>query len=147
VLRTVRPFVDPMVARGSGRILLVSSIVGKRGIPHYAGYSASKFALHGMAEALRAELWGSGVTVGLVCPGSTETGFQDHALRNGPAQRRVRPRRHSSRSVAATIVRMASSRRKEIVIGAESKLLAWASRVAPGLVDRLLARVLLSRRG
>jgi short-subunit dehydrogenase len=144
LVRTVRPFVDPMVERGSGRILLISSIVGKRGIPYYSAYSASKFALHGMAEALRAELWGSGVTVGLVCPGSTETEFQENALRNGPKQRRVRPRRHSAESVARVIVRMAGSRRREVVIGVETKALALASRLAPGLVDRMLARMLRS---
>ena len=38
VFRTVRPFLQPMIDRGSGRILIVSSIVGKRGVPHYAGY-------------------------------------------------------------------------------------------------------------
>src|SRR5262245_56754576 len=56
VLRTVRPFLPGMVARGSGRILFVSSVVGKRGVPNYTAYSASKFALHGMADALRPEL-------------------------------------------------------------------------------------------
>ena len=76
VYRTARPFVGPMCERGSGRILLVSSIVGKRGVPHYTGYSASKFALHGIADALRGELWGSGVSVGVVCPASTETDFR-----------------------------------------------------------------------
>jgi len=142
LVRSVRPFVKPMVDRGTGRILFVSSIVGKRGIPHYSAYSASKFALHGMAEALRSELWGSGVTVGLVCPGSTETEFQNNALRSGPMQNRVRPRRHSAAAVAEIIVSMAGSRRREVVIGVESKLLAMASRIVPGLVDRLLARML-----
>ncbi len=145
VVRTVRPFLPGMLDRGSGRILLVSSIVGKRGIPHYSAYSASKFALHGMADALRAELHGSGVSVGLVCPGSTESEFQDRLLREGPGQRRVRPRRHSPASVARAIVRMATSRRREIVLSPEAKLLALASILVPGIVDRLLARMLRSR--
>jgi short-subunit dehydrogenase len=142
LVRTVRPFLEPMIARGSGRILLVSSIVGKRGVPHYAAYSASKFALHGIADALRSELWRSGVSVGVVCPASTTTDFAEHVLRAGPAQRRVRPRRHSPESVARAIVRMAGSTRREALLGFEAKLLVLGDLLAPGLVDAILARAL-----
>lgn len=145
VVRTVRPFVPGMVARGSGRIVIVSSIVGKRGTPSYAAYSASKFALHGMADALRAELCGSGVTVGLVCPSSTETEFDANKLRAGPSQPKIRVARHSADSVARAVVRMADSRRREIVLSAEGKALVVVDAIAPGLVDRLLGRILRSR--
>jgi short-subunit dehydrogenase len=142
LVRTVRPYLRPMVDRGSGRILFISSIVGKRGTPHYSAYSASKFALHGMADALRSELCGSGVSVGLVCPSSTETEFQRRLLRRGPGQAARRPRKHSARSVAEAIVAMAASNRREIVLSAEAKLLVAADALAPKLVDRLLARIL-----
>lgn len=144
--RTIRPFIPGMVERGGGRILLVSSIVGKRGVPHYTAYAASKFALHGLAEALRPELLGTGVTVGIVCPASTETEFHDRKLRRGPSQKTVRPGRHSAESVARAIVKMAASRRRELVLTPEGKALAWANALAPGLIDRILARV-LTRRG
>ncbi|HKQ59847.1 MAG TPA: SDR family NAD(P)-dependent oxidoreductase [Candidatus Polarisedimenticolaceae bacterium] len=144
VARTVRPFLPGMLERGSGRILLISSIVGKRGTPYYSAYSASKFALHGLADSLRAELVGSGVSVGLVCPSSTTTEFQQHLLRSGPGQKRARPRRHSAESVAQAILSMAASRRRERVLGLESKLLVALDLVAPGLADRLLARTLRS---
>jgi short-subunit dehydrogenase len=146
VFRTVRPFLPPMLARRTGRVLLVSSIVGKRGVPHYAGYSGSKFALHGVADALRAELWGSGVSVGVVCPASTETPFRDHVTRVGPAQRGTRPVRRSAESVARALVAMAASRRRERVLGAEAKLLVLADHLLPGLVDWLLCRTLTRRR-
>ena len=142
LVRSVRPFVSAMANRGRGRILLISSIVGKRGIPNYSAYSASKFALHGMADALRTELWGSGISVGLVCPSSTATDFQLHMAREGPGQRRVRPRTHSVESVADAIVRMAGSRRRELILGAEARLMARLNYFAPGLLDRLLARML-----
>lgn len=141
-VHSVRPFVNGMVDRGSGRILFVSSIVGKRGTPHYSAYSGSKFALHGMADALRAELWGSGVTVGLICPSSTTTEFQDRLLREGPGQKRMRPRRHPPEAVARVIVRMAASRRREIIVGTEARLLWLADLIAPTLVDAFLARTL-----
>ena len=55
-----------MKDRDSGRIILVSSVIGKRGIPNYTAYAGSKFALHGMADALRTELLHTGVKVGVV---------------------------------------------------------------------------------
>ncbi len=146
VVRTIRPFITPMVERGSGRLLLVSSVVGKRGIPFYTAYSASKFALHGLAEALRTELYDTGVTVGVICPSSTTSEFQERLLRSGPSQRRVRPMKHSAESVARAIVRMAGSRRRERVLSVEGKLLSLTNMIAPGFLDALLHRVLVRRR-
>lgn len=147
VVRTVRPFLPSMIRRGSGRVLLVSSVVGLRGIPNYSAYCGSKFALHGMADALRAELHGTGVSVGVVCPSSTATEFGDRIRRTeGPRQRRTRLAMHSAESVARALVRMARSGRRRMVLSAEGKLMLVASTIAPGLLDRLMARVLVARR-
>ena len=145
VVRTIRPFLPAMTARGSGRILMISSVVGKRGTPNYAAYSGSKHALHGMAEALRPELYGTGVTVGLVCPSSTETEFDERKLRAGVGQRRVRVQRHSAESVARAIVAMARSRRREVVLSAEGKFMVWANAIAPGFIDWVLAKALVTK--
>src|SRR5437762_320105 len=56
-----------------GQFVIVSSIVGKRGVPYVGGYSATKFAQIGLAECLRSELVGTGIHVTLVYPVSTET--------------------------------------------------------------------------
>lgn len=145
VVRTIRPFLPGMLERRSGRILIVSSVVGLRGIPSYAAYSGSKFAVHGMAEALRTELHGSGVSVGLVCPSSTLTEFKDRTLRIGTPQRRKRLQYHSAESVARAILRMARSRRRIAVLSPEGKLMAALNVVAPGLLDRVLSRALVPR--
>ena len=142
VVRTVRPFLPGMVERGSGRALLISSVVGKRGIPHYSAYSASKFALHGMAEALRTELRGTGVTIGVICPSSTESEFNTRRLRRGPPQRETRVAKHSAESVAGGIVKMALSRRRELVLSPEGKAMAVLNKFFPGMLDAILARVL-----
>ena len=144
-VRTIRPFLPAMISRRSGRIVVVSSVVGKRGTPSYSAYSGSKFALHGIVEGLRPEILGTGVTVGIVCPSSTESEFDEKKLRSGPPQKRVRVQRHSSESVARAIVRMAGGRRKEIVLSPEGKFLAVASRLAPGLVDWILAKALVGK--
>jgi short-subunit dehydrogenase len=145
VLRTVRPFLPGMIARGSGRILLVSSVVGKRGIPHYTAYSASKFALHGMADCLRPELYGSGVTVGIVCPSSTSTEFQANLRTVGPPQNKKRLKRHSAESVAGALVSMASSTRRERILSIEGKAMAVVNTLAPWLMDFILGRVFMRR--
>lgn len=142
-VRTVRPFLPRMVARGSGRILFVSSVVGKRATPNYAGYASSKYALHGLADALRPELVGTGVTVGVICPSSTESEFAERLLHAGARQNRVRIQRHSAESVARAIVKMARSKRREWVLSPEGKLMVAIDAIAPGLLDRLLARVLV----
>lgn len=143
VVRTIRPFLPGMIARGSGRVLIVSSVVGKRGIPNYTAYAASKYALHGLADALRPELAGTGVTVGVVCPSSTETDFEQSKLRAGPQQRRVRVQRHSAESVGRALVRMAGSRRREMILSPEGKLMNVVNRLAPRLMDWILAKALV----
>ena len=57
--------------------MIVSSIVGKRGVPYMGAYSATKFAQVGLAECLRSELHGSDIHVSVVCPVSTPTEFAD----------------------------------------------------------------------
>lgn len=146
LLRTVRPFLPPMIERGSGRVLFISSVVGKRGIPHYAGYAASKFALHGMADSLHCELHGTGVSLGVLCPTSTTSEFHDRIMHEGPPQRRYRPRLQSAETVARAIVRMAGSRRREMVLSAEARFMVFVDQVAPRLVDAILARMMLHRR-
>ncbi|WP_424952812.1 SDR family NAD(P)-dependent oxidoreductase [Deinococcus sp.] len=69
--------------RSRGRILNVASVGGKVGIPHLAGYSASKFALVGLGQAWRAELAGEGITLTTACPGLMQTGSARNASIKG----------------------------------------------------------------
>lgn len=69
--RLVRAFVPPMVARGRGDIVFVSSDVALRARPFMAGYTASKAGLEGLADALQMELEGTGVRASVVRPGPT----------------------------------------------------------------------------
>jgi uncharacterized protein len=68
-----------MVARGEGRLLLVSSIAGRGPGPGHAAYAASKAFVHPFAEAARFELADSSVTVTSLLPGPTDTDFFDRA--------------------------------------------------------------------
>ena len=75
VVRCIRGAVPLLEKAGGGRLLLVSSVVGRRGIPGMGIYSASKFALHGLADAMRVELEERNITVSTICPGLTRSEF------------------------------------------------------------------------
>src|SRR5438094_9296574 len=65
-----------------GHVVIISSIVGKRGVPYMGAYAATKFAQVGMAECLRAEVAGSPIHVSVVYPVSTESEFYDMLARD-----------------------------------------------------------------
>ena len=66
-----------MVAKGAGRVIIVSSIAGVMSGPSFGPYSMTKHALEAMGKAMRAELAGQGVDVTLLNPGPYLTGFND----------------------------------------------------------------------
>ncbi len=69
-----------MVARGSGRLVMISSIAGKVGVPLRTAYSAAKFGLIGYSDALRAETAHLGLKVHVIVPGSIRTDVSRNAL-------------------------------------------------------------------
>jgi short-subunit dehydrogenase len=72
-----------MRRRGEGRIVNISSIGGEVGVPHLVPYCASKFALNGLSQGLRAELAKNSIYVTTVCPGLMRTGSPRNALLKG----------------------------------------------------------------
>ena len=132
-----------MQRQGSGHIITVSSIVGKRGTPRNAVYVATKFAQVGLTESLRVELARSGVHASVVCPVGTDTEFVDAMIVKSPATRshvRQGPIQ-SAVHVANLIVRCAKRPRPEVYPYPPSRVLVLMNALAPGLVDRLLARL------
>jgi|SRR5579884_2059706 len=70
----------PHVRRRRGSLVAVSSLTGRRGVPSYAVYGASKFAVQGLYDSLRVELAGDGVHVGVLSPGFVDTPLRDKVL-------------------------------------------------------------------
>ncbi|HWP43314.1 MAG TPA: SDR family NAD(P)-dependent oxidoreductase [Blastocatellia bacterium] len=136
-----------MRRRGEGRIVNISSIGGKISVPHLLPYSASKFALTGLSEGLRAELAADGIVVTTVCPGLMRTGSPYNADFKGRHRQEFAwfsisdslPLITTSAERAARQV-IAACRRgdAEIVLTVPAKLAALFHGIFPGLTADLL---------
>ena len=80
-IRMIHAVLPGMIERGSGRIVNISSVLGRLGTPFNGAYVASKFALEGISESLRTELAPVGVHVSVVEPGLFDTDFEKNQLR------------------------------------------------------------------
>lgn len=89
-LAFIRAVLPDMKALGGGRIVNVASVGGLQPVPHLAAYVASKHALVGLSETIRAELLPHGIYVTLVCPGVMRTGSPWHANFKGNPQAEYR---------------------------------------------------------
>jgi short-subunit dehydrogenase len=125
----------------SGHIVMVSSIVGKRGVPYMGAYAATKFAQVGLAECLRSELIGTNIHVSVVYPVSTETEFFEVMSREtGTTVTRAMGPRQSVETVAEAIARGLDRPVPEIYPHAKSRALVILNALAPGITDRVVKR-------
>ena len=124
----------------SGHLLIVSSIVGRRGVAQMSGYSATKAAQAGFAESLRAEFAGSAIHVSVVFPVSTETEFRDAMERDyGQSFAGLGPKQ-SADEVARAMVQCLRKPRPEVYPHALSRALPIVNAAAPAFADRLVGK-------
>jgi len=125
-----------------GTVVVISSIAGFSPLALRSGYAASKHALHGFFDTIRAELEPRGLQVMLVCPGFTRTDIGKRALGGdgAPAQEpRSSVGQHAEPAeVAHLIYRAVLERRRLLVLSRVGKLAYLISRVAPALYQRLM---------
>jgi 3-oxoacyl-[acyl-carrier protein] reductase len=76
-----RAVIPHMLVRGSGRIINMASISGKRGTPRRGAYTASKFGVIGLTQVLAQELASHGITVNAICPGTVDTSRHESTSR------------------------------------------------------------------
>jgi len=131
----------PVLTRGrQPAVVNVASMCGRRGMPAWSEYSASKFALVGLTEALRAELARFDVDVLLVLPGLTRSDLSRHLLRSEGRANIDFAAGMPPEAVAAGILAALQRNRTEAVIGRDAHWMLRCNRFLPWLVDRLLAR-------
>lgn len=131
----------PALRQGVRPIVVnIGSILGHRGVPYNSEYAASKFAVHGFSESIRAEFTRLGIDVLVVAPGTTETEFFDRVIEDTARPKWPEHKAVSAASVARQIVRAIRLGKHEIIPYAYGRVLCWLNRLSPGLVDRIMAR-------
>ena len=142
-VNTVGPLVCAQAAlprmREGGRIINVSSVVGKRAIPKVGGYCATKFALNALSDALRVEIATRGITVTSVYPGTTRTAFRDNSRRTKDEKRGWRPKGVGPERVAQKIAAAAEKGPRDVYVTLSDRLFVAGTTLLPGLTDRLLS--------
>jgi short-subunit dehydrogenase len=131
-----------MLARRSGQIVPITSVIGYVGIPTRSAYAASKHALHGFFEALRAETAKDGIAITIVVPGYVRTKVSENALRGDGTPHGKTDETHAKAmlpEVAAPRIIDAVARRKaEVRVGGIEIWAVSLRRFLPGLTRRIL---------
>ncbi len=136
----------PYLKQARGRIVGVSSLTGKAGVPTRSGYAASKHAMAGFFDSLRIELQSSGVTITMVYPGFVATGVQARGFGSDGKPLGKTPLQMDAimptAECARIILRAAARRQREEVMTLRGKFGQWLKLIAPGLVDRIAAKAI-----
>lgn len=119
-----------------GHIVMVSSILGKRGIAYCAPYAATKFAQLGLGQSLWGELRPFGIGVSVVCPGYTKTEFHRVAAVESGKGEVGRPLRgQDSAKVGQAILKAVRRNKREVHLTLPAKLLLLTDRLSPALAN------------
>jgi NAD(P)-dependent dehydrogenase (short-subunit alcohol dehydrogenase family) len=121
-----------------GRVINVSSVVGRRAIPKVGAYCASKFALNALTDALRVEVAGRGITVTSVYPGTTRTSFRENSRRTKDEKRGWRPKGVTPDRVAQKIADAAERGTRDVYVTLSDRLFVAGVTLFPWLADRVL---------
>ena len=137
---TTRLFI-PLLRMGNfPAIVNICSVAGKRGIPARSEYSASKFAVQGFSEALRAELDKDGIDVLVVSPGLTQTNFSKNMLEQKAKVKLDHLRGMTAEQVASATLRSIELGRHEVCLTFQGRLMVFLNRFFPRLTDRIAAK-------
>ncbi len=134
-----------MIARKSGHIATVTSLTGIFGTPYRSSYAASKHALHGFFDSLRAELINDNITVSLICPGYVHTNISYNAfIGDGSKQNSLDDRQAEGMTpddFAIKMLHAIKKQKKEVYIGKKEVLMVYIKRYLPWLYYKMIAKV------
>jgi short-subunit dehydrogenase len=132
-----------MLAQGGGKFVVISSLVGKFGTPLRSGYAASKHALHGFFDSLRAEHPGV-IDVMIVCPGFIKTNITFSAVRGDGSSYGAMGDAHSkamsAEDFALRFMHDFNCGREEVYIGGREKFGVYLKRFFPGLFSKMVSK-------
>jgi short-subunit dehydrogenase len=142
-LYCIQEAIPIMKKQGSGHIVNVSSVAGRRAMPGVAGYAMTKFALHALSESLRIELLPYNIHVTVISPGLIKTDFPDHAMRGPgtPAVFSKESRKMTAEECAEIILGAVYKRKREEVITVGGKFIVFMNKFFPSFTDWLVSKV------
>ena len=138
-----------MIKKKSGHILITSSLVGKFGTPYRSSYSASKHALHGFFEALRAEVWENNIFVTLFCGGYIKTKISINAVTaDGSPQNKMDENQEKGRSAkeaANAMIKAVEANKREVYFGGKEVMGVYLKRFIPALFDNVIRKMKINQ--
>jgi short-subunit dehydrogenase len=133
------------IKRKGGLFVNVSSLTGKFGTPYRSGYAASKHALHGFFDAIRAEHYKDNIKVTMICPGYIHTPITLSALTaDGSPLKRMDEAQHGGKSplwCADKIIKAIEKDKEEIYIGGKEVLGVYVKRFFPTLFSKIIRKI------
>lgn len=130
----------------SGHFVVVSSVMGKIGTPQRSAYAASKHALHGFFDCLRAEVADGGLFVTLICPGYIRTEVSKNALTGDGSHKNELDDDiaggHPADLTAQQILDAVNAKKSEVYVGAlgKERLALWLKRFLPGVLEGMVRK-------
>ena len=135
-----KAILPPMIAQGSGHLVIMSSLMGKIGTRFRSSYAASKHALHGYFESLRPEVYDAHIDISMVCPGFVNTQLSEKALQGNGELYGVKDQVHlNAMDVPQFVKKLApylNKRKEEIFVAGNEIKVIWASKYLPGKLFR-----------
>jgi short-subunit dehydrogenase len=134
-----------MLANKSGHIVAISSLVGKFGTPYRSGYAASKHALHGFFDSLRAEVWQDGIEVTIATPGFIKTSISLNALTEKGEKSNVMDKGQANGMTASRcakiLLKSIQKGDEEVLIGGKETYAVYIKRFFPRWFSRIIRKV------
>ncbi len=134
-----------MLKQQSGQMVVTSSVMGKVGTPMRSAYAASKHALHGFFDSLRAELKDDNIAVTIICPGYVRTEISINALTSdGSKHKKMSPGNangYTPKEFAAKAMKVIAKRKEEVYIGGKEIMAIYLKRYLPRLWSYVVTRI------
>lgn len=132
------------IQRKSGQFAVVTSLVGKFASPYRSSYAASKHALHGFFDTLRAEHYQDGISVTMICPGFIRTQVSINALTADGSplgeMDEAQDKGMSPDACASEMFDAILSKKEEVYIGGKETLAVYLKRFFPGIFSKILRK-------
>ena len=134
------------IKQKSGHFAVVTSVVGKIGTPLRSSYAASKHALHGFFDSLRAESFANNIKITLICPGYVQTNVSINALLGDGSKQNTMDKATKNgltpQFVAKKILKAIKKQKEEVVIGGKlEKFSVYAKRFFPKVLSKLVRKI------